>query len=230
MLDSVHAGDADCATSGPTIVLCHGFGAEAGDLAPLAQEIPMVGKVRWLFPQAPYQFQMGWGVGRAWFPRDSAGIESFLNGEILGSLAGIDPPGLHESSCELIEFMDRKGCDPARTVIGGFSQGAMVAADTTLRLPQLPAGLLLLSGSIIAADRLYRLAADRADKLHYLRVVQYHGHEDPVLPFESGQALAALFESAGATVRFTAFPGGHGIPQTIFPSIAEQLCEMLGLH
>ncbi|MCK4514992.1 MAG: hypothetical protein KAU31_07025, partial [Spirochaetaceae bacterium] len=202
----------------------------AEDLAALAQEIPTVGKVRWLFPQAPYRFQMGWGVGRAWFPRNSAGIESFLNGEIFGSLAGTNPPGLDKSSCELIEFMERMGCDPARTVIGGFSQGAMVAADTTLRLPRLPAGLLLLSGSIIAADRLHGLAEDRAGKLRGLRVAQYHGHEDPVLPFESGQGLATLLESAGATVQFTAFPGGHGIPPTIFPSIAQQLGEMLGLH
>ena len=230
MLESVQVGETDRRTPGPTVVLCHGFGADAEDLAALAREIPTVGKVRWLFPQAPYQFQMGWGVGRAWFPRDAAGIESFLSGEFLASLAEVDPPGLGDASHELTEFMDRMGCDPARTVVGGFSQGAMVAADATLRLPRLPAGLLLLSGSIIAADRLRRLAEDRAGKLRGLRVAQYHGHEDPVLPFESGEALATLFESAGATVQFTAFSGGHGIPPTIFPSIAQQLDEMLGLH
>jgi phospholipase/carboxylesterase len=61
-------------------------------------------------------------------------------------------------------------------------------------------------------------------------VVQSHGQQDPVLPFESGQALGTLLESAGATVEFTAFPGGHGIPPAIFPSVAEQLGEMLRLH
>ncbi|MBU8913894.1 MAG: hypothetical protein KOO61_07715 [Spirochaetales bacterium] len=229
MLESVHVGDADRQTPGPTIVLCHGFGADAQDLAPLAHEIPLPGNVRWLFPQAPYRFQMAWSAGRAWFPRDSEGIESFLTGEGFGSLAEIDPPGLNDSSRELIEFMDHMGCDPARTVVGGFSQGAMVAADATLRLPRLPAGLLLCSGSIIAADRLRRSAEDRAVELRGLQVAQYHGQQDPVLPFGSGQALAALFESAGAAVQFTAFPGGHGIPQGIFPSIAEQLGKMLEL-
>ncbi|MEE8441302.1 MAG: hypothetical protein V3S41_06240 [Spirochaetia bacterium] len=230
MLDSVQVGNTDSTASGPTIVLCHGIGADAEDLAPLAQEIPMVGKVRWLFPQAPYRFQMAWGAGRAWFPRDPAGVESFLSGETFASLAEVDPPGLGDASRELMELMDRMGCDPAQTVVGGFSQGAMVAADTTLRLPRLPAGLLLLSGSIIAADRLRGLADERTAELRGLRVAGYHGHEDPVLPFESGQALAKLFESAGATVRFTAFSGGHGIPQSMFPSIAEQLDEMLGFH
>jgi len=230
MLDSIQGGDSDRGESGPTVVLCHGFGADAGDLAPLAQAIPLPGKVRWLFPQAPYQFQMMWGVGRAWFPRDPAGIEAFLSGETFGSLAGVDPPGLEDSSRELMEYMDLMGCDPAQTVVGGFSQGAMVAAATILRLPQLPAGLLLLSGSIIAADRLRRLAEGRDTELRDLRVAQYHGQEDPVLPFEAGQAMAALLESAGADVRFAVFPGGHGIPQSILPSIAEQVGEMLGIH
>jgi predicted esterase len=124
MLESVQVGDTNGRSSGPTIVLCHGFGADAEDLAPLAREIPLVGKVRWLFPQAPYRFQMGWGAGRAWFPRDAAGLESFMSGEIFASLAEVDPPGLEEASRELTEFMDGMGCDPAQTVIGGFSQGA----------------------------------------------------------------------------------------------------------
>ena len=173
---------------------------------------------------------MSWGVGRAWFPRDPAGIEAFFAGETLGSLAGLDPPGLSASARELIEFMNQMGCDPAQTVVGGFSQGAMVAADATLRSPQVPSGLLLLSGSIIAANRLRHLAQDTADRLRGLPVAQYHGREDPVLPFEFGQELASIFESAGAAVQFTAFSGGHGIPQTIFPSIAKQLDEMLRLH
>ena len=230
MLESVHVGDTGPRSPGPTVVLCHGFGADADDLAALAYEIPLARPIRWLFPQAPYRFQMPWGEGRAWFPRDPAGIESFLGGEILGSLAGLDPPGLEDSSRELIEFMDQMGCDPAQTVVGGFSQGAMVAADTIFRLPQPPAGLLLLSASIIAADRLRHLAKDRIAGLRGLRVAGYHGHEDPVLPFEAGQALATLFESAGAEVQFTSFSGGHGIPQAVFPSIAEQLGEMLRLH
>ncbi len=229
MLESVHVGDTDRQTPGPTVVLCHGFGADAEDLAPLAHEIPLPGTVRWLFPQAPYRFQMAWGAGRAWFPWDPAGLESFPSGEILGSLAEVDPPALGDASRELMEFMDQMGCDPARTVVGGFSQGAMVAAETVLRLSRLPAGLLLCSGSIIAADRLRRLAKDRTAELRGLQVAQYHGQQDPVLPFESGQALAALFESAGAAIQFTAFPGGHGIPQAIFPSIADQLGKMLEL-
>jgi phospholipase/carboxylesterase len=230
MLDSIQSGRSDHGRPGPTVVLCHGFGADAGDLAPLAEELGAGGEIRWLFPQAPYQFQMSWAAGRAWFPRDPAGIESFLSGENLGSLGNFDPPSLGTASVELIEFMDQMECDPAQTVVGGFSQGAMVAADAVLRIAHLPAGLLLFSGSIIAADRWRAAAADRADEFRSLRIAQYHGTDDPVLPYESGRSLAAVFESAGAAVEFTSFSGGHGIPGGVFPSVTRQLREMLGVY
>jgi phospholipase/carboxylesterase len=229
MLDCIQTGCSEPGQSCPTVVLCHGFGADAGDLAPLASELGSGEKTRWLFPQAPYQFQMPLAAGRAWFPRDPAGLASFLSGEIFGSLAGLDPPSLRASSDELIEFMDHMGCDPAKTVVGGFSQGAMVAADAALRLPTLPAGLLLFSGSIIAADRWRAAAAERADEIRGLRVAQYHGVNDAVLPYESGRALAAVFESAGAAVDFTSFAGGHGIPGNVFGSVTKHLSEMLSL-
>src|SRR5688572_27322875 len=56
------------------VVLCHGFGAPAGDLVPLAEELlalrPELGpRVRFVFPAAPHSLaDMGMPGGLAWFP------------------------------------------------------------------------------------------------------------------------------------------------------------------
>lgn len=216
-----------------TVVLCHGFGADADDLAPLAQELdPAIegADVRWIFPRAPYRFQVGWSEGRAWFPRDAAGIQSFMDGEVLGSLAAVDPPSFQMASREIIDLLAETGSRPERTVLGGFSQGAMVAVAAALEMETLPAGLLVFSGSIIARQRLQALAGEHADALNELRIAQYHGRDDVVLPYSSGQALAGLLESAGARVSFTPFPGGHGIPQSVLESARASLAAMIGVR
>ena len=230
MLHSISVNDSNVSDGGPTIVLCHGFGADADDLAPLARAIPGLDGVRWIFPQAPHEFQMGWGTGRAWFPRDPSGIQAFMSGDDLGRLGDLDPPDLGNAVAGLNELLNVSGCDPARTVIGGFSQGAMVAAAAAIQSVVLPAGLLLLSGSIIAAERLSQLADQRRAEIAGLRVAQYHGREDPVLPFHSGELLAKLLATAGADVRFTPFAGGHEIPQSLFESVAREVRGMLSLR
>lgn len=228
MLESVRVDDEGAGASSPAIVLCHGFGANAADLAPLARELQVPVPARWYFPEAPYRFQLGWGGAQAWFPRDPAGVESFLTGDTFGSLGDLDPPGLSVAAAELIEFLQVNDCPPDRTVIGGFSQGAIVAAAATLDMPALPAGLVLFSGSIIASRRLESLAASRAGDLEGFRIWQSHGREDPILPFAAGRALGELFAAAGATVEFTGFSGGHGIPPGLFPGVSDWIARSIG--
>lgn len=229
MLDAIVTG----ATGGagvPNVVLCHGFAADAEDLEPLAGKLGFPGPLRWLFPRAPFRFPTAWGGGRAWFPRDVASAESVLSGGFFAALSDADPPGLSQASRELLEFAGARGCRLEDTVLGGFSQGAMVAADAALRADHTPAGLLLFSGGIIAARRLRSAAAARVGSMANFRVVAYHGTEDPVLPFESGRALADVFREAGADVSLLPFEGGHGIPDFVLRAASDELVKMLSNH
>lgn len=209
-----------------TVVLCHGFGADALDLASLARQVSLPFDVQWVFPQAPVEFQMGWGTGRAWFPRDAAGLQAFLTGEQFAALAQVDPPGLTLAAGEISELLVSCG-DPTSVVLGGFSQGAMVAAATALTLEPVPAGLLLFSGSVIAEERLLASARANRERLQGLPVVQFHGSEDPVLPFHNGRRLADVLETAGMELQFIEFAGGHGIPPELLPGVAGHLERML---
>ena len=52
----------------PWVVMLHGYGANALDLAPLHQILPQKPEINWLFPEAPLTVPIGpHMVGRAWF-------------------------------------------------------------------------------------------------------------------------------------------------------------------
>ena len=76
----------------------------------------------------------------------------------------------------MLDDLDRhEGLPPDRVFLGGFSQGAMLACDTVLRSPRAFAGLLILSGSIIAQ----REWEERWPARKGLPVFQSHGTDDP---------------------------------------------------
>ena len=76
----------------------------------------------------------------------------------------------------------------AKVVLGGFSQGAMLACDTALREGPKLAGLVVLSGTLVAE-------AEWAALFPTLRgtpVFQSHGTFDPLLPFQAAAMLRDL--------------------------------------
>ena len=95
-----------------------------------------------------------------------------------------------------------------RFVLGGFSQGGMIATETALNLAEAPAALCILSGTILCEDRWRKLAAQRGP----LRVLQSHGRQDPILPFIAAEWLRDLLRDGGLDVDFVPFDGGHTIP------------------
>jgi phospholipase/carboxylesterase len=103
----------------------------------------------------------------------------------------------------------------APVILGGFSQGAMLALDVALHDPRPLAGLALLSGTLLnRADWESRMSA-RAG----LRVMQSHGRGDALLPFRAAEALRDLMKKAGMAVKWLPFDGGHEIP----PPLLEEL-------
>ena len=53
----------------PWVVMFHGYGADAFDLASLADVIPAKKPLNYLFPQGPLEVPIGPGwTGRAWWP------------------------------------------------------------------------------------------------------------------------------------------------------------------
>lgn len=214
-------------------VLCHGFGAPGSDLAPLGPELlwrvpPLCETLRFVFPAAPLSLDdIGMPGGRAWWVLDVEQLMAAAAGLVVRDLRRTVPEGLEparERLMHLVEDVERTmHVPPDRVVLGGFSQGAMVATDMALRLPTGPAGLCVMSGTLLGEEAWRPLAKSHAP----LPVLQSHGRQDPILPFAGAELLRDLLTEAGHAVEFLPFDGPHTIPPAVVERLGQRLLEWL---
>jgi phospholipase/carboxylesterase len=198
---------------GPAILLCHGFGAPGDDLVSLSRVIDAGVGVRWFFPEAP--IALPWG-GRAWWPLDMERLQALQQRGASRALAEETPDGLAAARAALeatiAALETERGVTRDKLIIGGFSQGAMVTTEIALHADRPFAGLALLSGNLLSADRWAEAAGRSGPSIHAFVA---HGRQDPVLPFAGAEALRALLEKAGASVDWVAHGGQHEIPPPV---------------
>lgn len=232
-LDVVLAGGPDRAGGGdgPMLVLMHGFGAPGTDLVPLARQLSLGASVRFAFPAAPLALSPGLPEdqsGRAWWHIDMVELQRALMLRDFTTLTSRVPDGLAEARQRVLALLDALEADFGVTreklVLGGFSQGAMLATDVTLHAERPPAGLAILSGSLIAKDDWLPRMKARAG----LPVLQSHGRSDPVLGYDIAEMLRNELISAGLDVEFVAFNGGHGIPDGALGGLGRLLARATG--
>jgi phospholipase/carboxylesterase len=219
-----------------TVVLCHGYGAPGEDLVPLGAAMmerrpELAERVRFVFPEAPISMaDQGVPFGRAWWHIDLGRIAAARDPEAIHRLSQATPEGLPRARRLLLSLIDemtrQMGSGPSKIVLGGFSQGAMVATDVALRLEEAPAGLVILSGTLVSEPDWRKRAPSRRG----LHIFQSHGRQDPVLPFPRAVALRDLLVEAGLEVDFHPFDGGHTIPLEVLDKAADFLVRCLAPH
>ena len=197
--------------NGPVVILLHGFGAPGDDLVALWKMLRVPDTVRFAFPAAPLHLPGGFADGRAWWMLD---MERMARDTASGRERDLRvvPDGLtaaREQLIAMLDALDRNWGLPAhRVFLGGFSQGAMLACDTVVRSDRAFAGLIVLSGSIMAQSEWDARWPLRAG----LPVFQSHGTDDPVLPFNTAARLRDTLRRHGLPVTWHEFRGGHEIP------------------
>jgi len=108
-------------------------------------------------------------------------------------------------------------------IIGGFSQGAMLATEVFLKAPETPAGLICLSGTLLSQPYWQELAQNRKGSTVFMS----HGEMDQVLPHKGSVALQKFFESNGIKTQFASFRGAHEIPVPVLNKLASYIKERL---
>ncbi len=211
-LDAVLAGGTDRqgGGDGPLLVLLHGFGAPGDDLVSLHRVIDAPSGTRFLFPVAPVTLPPHYGAGRAWWHIDMVALDRAVREGRSRDLSRDVPDGLADARAKLVAMLDEAKVilSPSAIVLGGFSQGAMLSCDVALHSDMPLAGLVLLSGTLLAeAEWTSRMPSRKG-----LPVLQSHGRQDPMLPFDMAERLRDLLKEAGLAVTFVPFNGGHSIP------------------
>jgi phospholipase/carboxylesterase len=193
------------------IVLLHGFGADNQDLASLAEYVGSSAGVSWFFPNGPHSVPIGPHTsGRAWFPLRLAELEE----------KGIDftqvlPDGMDRAANSILKAIEglrsKHGLNWNQIVLGGFSQGAMMAVEVALRAPEAPAGVTIFSGSLVNEPLLKTLGPQKSG----LKFFQSHGAQDFMLPFDLAEKLERNLSEAGWDGMLYGFRGGHEIPPAV---------------
>ncbi len=188
---SVPSGKPDDAET-PLVIVMHGRGADANDLADLA---PMIDDgYRFVFPNAakPFEPMPGYSFGWSWFdgwpPEGDSIVQSRTK-----LLALID------------ELVDRYPTPEGRIVVTGFSQGGMMAIDAGFRTKQKIAGIVVMSGAIYEAG-MPDLRAHRE-----LPVLLIHGTQDDMIPVLAARRTRHILEEHGLTPEYHEFPMGHHV-------------------
>ena len=214
-------------TSAPvTAVLLHGFGAPGDDLVALAQVLRA--PVRFVFPAAPLELGGLYGDSRAWWLLDLARLEQELRAGTPRNRSGEVPEGLPAARDHVMRLLEqvtsRLGVSDQQLVLGGFSQGAMVSLDVALHRDAPVAGLVLMSGTLLAESEW----GPRMKKLAGVPVLQSHGRHDMLLPFAVAETLRDRLRAAGANVEWHQFVGGHEIPPPVLSALDAFLIKSAG--
>ena len=212
---------------GPAVVLLHGFGAPGRDLVGLWRVLRVPPETRFVFPEAPLELAMGFGDSRAWWMIDMAALErAMATGEPRDMTEQV-PEGMGVARARVDAMLDEMTAKLAvpegRLVLGGFSQGAMLALDSALRSDRALAGLVLLSSTLLCEEEWAALMPARAG----LPVLQTHGRRDPLLNFGFAERLRDRMVEAGLDVRFVPFGGQHEVPPVAIDELTGFLNEVL---
>jgi phospholipase/carboxylesterase len=207
----------------PTLVLLHGYGSSAEQWAPFTQTIRLQQDGRFVFPQAPDVRSAAFGAagGRAWWRLALA--SHIPPGGTLPDLSATRPPELQEVAARVEDLLEGLERGPGRPILlGGYSQGAMVASEVTFRTNARLDALILLSGTLVDEASWEREFPRRRG----LPVFVSHGRSDAVLPFDIADRFQSKLRAAGLRVTWVPFDGGHEIPALAVQRLNEFIAEL----
>jgi phospholipase/carboxylesterase len=209
----------DAEEASTAVVLLHGYSMQPSDLTPFAHSIGV--PARFFFPRGPFSSPAG---GYAWWAVDEeARAATLLSGP--RDLADQRPTGLDTARRNFAMFLAAvvRQFAPKRVIVGGFSQGGMLACDFVLRGTTPVDGLILLSSSRLAFDAWQPCH----ERLRELPAYCSHGEKDSDLAFAAGLALRDFLEASGARVSWMPFEGGHEIPLVVWRGLRKFLAALL---
>jgi len=193
------------------LVLMHGRATSEQDLAPLLDVFDPDRRLVGLAPRGPLQLPPG---GYHWYAIRELGYP--------------DPATFRPTFETLSAWLDgalaEHGVDLGRTVLGGFSQGTVMAYALGLAAGRrAPAGILALSGFLPTVEGYELDLTDREG----LPVAIGHGALDQIIPVEFGRQAAERLREAGADVLYRESPVPHTIDPREIPAFVAWLGRTL---
>jgi phospholipase/carboxylesterase len=194
------------------LVLHHGRGTDERDLLGLADLLDPDRRLRVVTPRAPLQLP------------DSPGYHWYL----VPRVGHPDPESFEAARAALAELHDalweESGFGAERTVLGGFSMGAVMSYAMGLSAERPPpAGILAFSGFVPTVEGWEPALADRTATPVFVS----HGRRDPVIGIEFAERARDLLEAGGLAVTYRESELGHQIDPAHLREAGAWLDEVL---
>ncbi|MBX2863969.1 MAG: dienelactone hydrolase family protein [Leptolyngbyaceae cyanobacterium MAG.088] len=210
-LRALSAGDASASY---LLVLLHGWGANAQDVAGIAPYMQLA-NYRMIFPDAPHLHQVAGGMaapgGRMWYA-----LPAIFNFDIPFD----NQSDLQKSKQLLTDWLnalpEKTGIPLEKTVMAGFSQGGAMTLDVGMDLPL--AGMMILSG--------YMHSQSLNSPVTPRPILLAHGIQDPVVPIAQARRTKSAFDDFSIAVDYHEFTMGHEISLQVLEA-AQKFCQEL---
>jgi predicted esterase/predicted HTH domain antitoxin len=210
--EPAESGPAGAAAS--SLILLHGFG-DSGDgfISSIGGPLVAMDGLRVIFPSAPIRQIGGYPVS-SWLPVTlGAGGPAAVAGTMMrtdAAKAQVAVDYVHA----LIRREISRGVAAERIVVGGFSQGGLIATRAALSFPDAALGGALALSTFFGSDVSPVAAANQG-----LRVLVAHGAADNVVPVSEGRRVAAsvrrLAPEADVDLREYASMGHSTCPEEV---------------
>jgi phospholipase/carboxylesterase len=187
------------------VLLFHGVGSKASDLAPLGRTLaPHMPDTLIVSVQAPDAQSSGW----QWF-------------SVRGVTEANRPARVAETMQRFVQtvrdWQQASGVDSARTILIGFSQGAIMVLESTQQSVPLAGRVFALAGRFAQPPQV----APISTLVHLM-----HGDADPVMPLQLAVDALGQLQALGGQATLDRFPGlGHGIDTRVQDAIVVRLRE-----
>jgi phospholipase/carboxylesterase len=192
------------------LVLFHGRGADEHDLFPLLDLLDPERRLLGVTPRGPLSLPPG---GAHWYAVQEIGYPD----------PGTFLPTYEAASDWLASLAEETGIGLERTVLGGFSQGAVMTYALGLgRGRPRPAALVALSGFMPTVPG---FELDLEPPLPPVAIG--HGSLDPVISVEWSRRAKQALEAAGAEVLYREYPLPHAIDPRFLVELAPWIASAL---
>lgn len=201
------------------LILLHGYGAPPDDLVGPAEKLSALAPmVSFILPPGPHRVGCS---GRSWrkgvHAKDKAGVDKLWNEQ---------KEQARNIILDIVKDLHDDGIPAQDILVGGFSEGAIVAIDFVLNNKTGPqvGGLVSLSGRL--PKNFQGPALDPNNLLKNrdsLRAFISHGKSDSVVHNGDSKKLVAAFKEHKLDVTFKEFPGGHTIAAEVIAELGKFL-------
>jgi len=196
------------------LVLMHGIGSNEQDLFGLAAEVPP----RFHVVSLRGPFTMGPG-GYAWFEFSVARDGS-------RRIDAAQEAASREAITQTVQALARQLDVPhARVVLGGFSQGGIMALSLLRTQPELQQAAMVMHSRLLPeVDALAAPPEALAGKSLWVS----HGLQDGVIPLANAQAIRAKAATWPLVLTYNEYPGAHEIRPAELQAAMRWLGELTG--